>query len=162
MPARIIGIGQAIAGDDAAGIAAIGAIREMGAPPATDLAEVIEPTALVPMLTDGADPVVLIDAVVGRGRPGTIVRVNPGKNAGRGARLLSTHGLGVLDAIELARILHPESAAKHIVVLGITISRTNRKGETLSPAVLKAVRTAAVEAIALARNPAQKRRTRRS
>lgn len=161
MRARIIGIGQPMAGDDAAGIAAIAAIRAMGAPPQTELAEIVEPTALVSLLSDGADLVIAIDAAVDAGRSGRIVTIPPGKPNQRRGRLLSTHGLGVLDAIELAHMLHPDSIAKRIAVIGITISRKNRRGENLSPAVARAVRKAAAHAIALVRAHARKPATRR-
>lgn len=161
MAARIIGIGQPMAGDDGAGIAAIAAIRQIGPPPATELAEVIEPTAIVPLLSDGADPVILIDAALHSGPAGTIVDLVPGKPARRRGRLLSTHGIGVLDAIELARMLHPQSIAKRIVVIGITISRDHRRGENLSPAVAKAVGEAAAHAIALVQKPPRKTPFRR-
>lgn len=155
MPARIIGIGQPMAGDDAAGLAAIRMLRERGVPQGIDLTEVAEPSALVPMLIDGADPVILIDAVVDAGSPGRILRIVPGKAKLARARLLSTHGLGVLEAVKLARTLHPDSIAPRIAIIGITISRPTCYSESLSPAVARAARRAAAQALRLARSPAR-------
>lgn len=150
MAARIIGVGQAMAGDDGVGIAVARRIRQMRPPAAIEVVEVAEPSALLPLLTDSASLVVLIDALVDGGTPGRILRLGSGAGARRG-HLLSSHGVGVLEAIELARSLDPENLAQRIEIIGVTIARPARYGEELSPGVARAVERAAAEAIKLAR-----------
>ncbi len=147
--ARIIGIGQAAAGDDGAGIAMVRRLQELGVPGGIELLEAAEPSALIPWLLEGAETVVLVDAVVGGGPFGQVIFLEPGEHPPAKGRLLSTHGLGVMEAIELARTIGPQ-AARRIVVVGITIGQPTRYGEGLSPAVADAVGRAAGEALRIA------------
>jgi hydrogenase maturation protease len=147
LAARVIGIGQAMAGDDGAGVAAARRVRELSA--AIEIVEVAEPSALIPLLRDGADPVVLIDAVVDTGVPGRVLHLEPGMQSRR-AKLLSSHGVGVMDAIELARILDPPRVAPRIEIIGITIARASRHGDALSAPMAAAIEPAARAAVRLA------------
>jgi hydrogenase maturation protease len=149
MAARIIGIGQAVAGDDGVGIAVIRKLRETGVPADIEMIEAAEPSAMIPYLIDGADPIILVDAVVGAGAPGRLLHLEPGASQLRKGKMLSTHGVGVIEAIELAGQLG--AANSRIVILGITIDRPARYGEALSPAVAAAVARAADEALRIAR-----------
>jgi hydrogenase maturation protease len=145
---RIIGVGQEWAGDDGVGIAVIRKLREAGAP--IDLVEVVEPTQLIGLLTDGADPVVLVDAVLDEKSAGRVLVFDAGAREPLSERLLSTHGLGVIQAIELARITQPAKVAHRILIVGITIRDAQRRGSGLSEAVAAAVPRAAHEAMKLA------------
>jgi len=152
--ARIIGIGQSIAGDDGAGIAVARRLRAMDLPDDLNVIEMAEPSEIIPFLIDGASPVILVDAVVGGSRPGRVIRLEAGTPELQKANLLSTHGVGMFDAIELARTIAPDPSAFRVVVIGITIKRPRRYGEGLSPAVAAAVERAAEEALQIARGEA--------
>jgi hydrogenase maturation protease len=120
LAARVIGIGQTAAGDDGVGIAVVQHLRAQGRVAGAELMEVAEPSALVPAL-EGADPVILVDAVLG-GTPGDVVELTPESLAGSGIQPLSTHGLGVAQAIELARTLAPRTLARCIWIVGVCIA----------------------------------------
>ena len=126
MAARIIGVGQQWAGDDGVGLAVIRKLRERGS--GIDLVELDEPSRLIDLLIDGADPVVLVDALLDGGPAGRVVQIDSRRDPLCG-HLLSTHGVGVMDAIELARITHPDRVASHIHIVGITIQETSRRGK---------------------------------
>ncbi|MGO9063004.1 MAG: hydrogenase maturation protease [Candidatus Binataceae bacterium] len=148
MAARIVGMGQAWAGDDGVGIAVIARLKQAAVP--VDLVEAAEPAQLITLLTDGADPVVLVDAIIDDGPAGRVLLVDaqtPDQNA---SHLLSTHGLGVMEAIELAHIAHPDRVARRIFIVGITIQSATRGDEGLSGAVEGAVPLAAARALELA------------
>ena len=195
MAARIIGIGQATAGDDGVGIAVARRLREINLPDGIDVIEIAEPSALIDSALFGADPIILIDAIVGGGEPGRIVQFDaadalaPGgslkelssepsparhgacqksaraaprtlsrNQAGEGfpqplagGTLLTTHGVGVLEAVKLARELSPEMVARRVHIVGVSIERPKRYGEGLSPEVVAAVEPAAEAALRLAR-----------
>ena len=148
LAARIIGVGQAWAGDDGVGIAVIARLKHSAAP--IDLVEAAEPTQLITLLTDGADPVVLVDAIIDDGPAGRVLLMDAQTPDRNSERLLSTHGLGVMEAIELARIAHPERIARRIFIVGITIQSALRGGGGLSGAVESAVPLAAARALELA------------
>lgn len=144
---RIVGVGQPMAGDDGVGIHVAREVAGRGLP-GIDVSEVAEPSALVPLL-EGAGRVVVVDAFLMEGAaPGEVRRLDPDELA-RGARSLSSHGLGVAQAIALARALSPDAALADVV--GIAIAPVRRLGPGLSERVAAAVAPAAELAIALAR-----------
>jgi hydrogenase maturation protease len=149
LAARIIGIGQPMAGDDGVGIAVADFIGSRTDCADIEVVRIAEPSRLVSMLTDGADPVILIDAVLDAGKVGRVVVLDP---QGRPkAKLLSTHGVGVREAIALARTLEPQQVASRIAIVGVTIGRVRRSGEKLSDEIAAAVPKAAEQALKLAR-----------
>ncbi|MFC4783916.1 hydrogenase maturation protease [Nocardioides sp. MAHUQ-72] len=105
MSPLVVGIGNASCGDD--GVGPLVADRVAGLRLAG--VEVVvhdEPLALVELL-GGHEDVVVVDAARSPGgEPGElhVVRVGSAPVAGR-SRVSSSHGLGVVDAVELARAL---------------------------------------------------------
>ncbi len=147
MAARIIGIGQEWAGDDGVGIAVIRKLRELETQ--SDLVELDEPARLIDLLSDGADPVVLVDALLDNGPAGRVLLIDSHRRDPRSQHLLSTHGLGVMEAIELARILHPDRVARRIFIVAVSVQETSRRGSGLSAAVDAAIPHAAAQALKL-------------
>lgn len=119
----MVGVGSLGAGDDAAGILAVRAARAELERLGVEVLEVGAGAHLLDAL-QGADAVVVVDAVRAPGlEPGEIVRVEAGP-AGLPLELgasLSSHGLGVAEAIALARAV---ADRPRIVVLGIGIAGT--------------------------------------
>lgn len=150
MAARIIGVGQEWAGDDGVGIAVVRRLREAGSE--FDLIELDEPARLIDLLTDGADPVVLIDALLDDGPPGRVLLIDEPQRDPLAGHLLSTHGVSVTDAVELARIAHPDRVARKIFILAITVQQVSRRGNGLSAEVQASVARAATQALRLARS----------
>ena len=150
MGARVIGIGQPAAGDDGVGIAVLRHLRGGGGRDGAELVEAAEPSALIPWL-QGADPIVLVDAVLGGGEPGDVLRLTPESLAGSGVQPLSTHGMGVAQAVDLARTLEPDRVAHQIWIVGVCIERPRRFSHALSTAVGRAVPRAAAEVVTLLR-----------
>lgn len=116
---RIIGIGNLFRGDDAVGLLAARRLRER-----LDLSvEVVEAEgdglALLDLM-EGADQVLMIDAVKSGGHPGTTVRLDLSKES-RWGRLVpcSTHAIGIGEAIDLARTLG--RLPKRVMLYGIEI-----------------------------------------
>ncbi|WP_437594818.1 hydrogenase maturation protease [Sorangium sp. So ce1000] len=119
MTTRIIGLGQRAAGDDAAGLAVIEALRRQGLPGDAEVVEARDTTALVTLLQTPAT-VVVVDAVLAS-PPGEVLELSPSDLAA-GARVpVSTHGLGVGQAIELARITAPNRLSPDIHIVGVSI-----------------------------------------
>ena len=137
---RVIGCGNLHAGDDAAGILAVAEAREvLEAIPGVEV--IREASALqVVHLLQGVGAAVVVDAVRSGadGRPaGTIVRVEAGP-AGLPAEFrstLSSHGLGIAEAVGLAAALW---VAPRVVVLGVE-AESAAVGAPLSAAVRAAL-----------------------
>ncbi len=144
--ARVIGLGQDFAGDDAIGLVVARQLQRSAAQVETITAK--DATELVDLL---ATPVrvVLVDGVVGAGTPGRVFELDPAA-LDHGSAAVSSHALGVAQAVELARALHGASMTPEVRFVGVAIARPTRSGEGLSPAVRSAVERAARLALALA------------
>jgi hydrogenase maturation protease len=138
--ARIIGLGQPYAGDDGVGAAVIEHLRGRCH---LELHTAHSPTELIDLLVHEA-PVVVIDALVGRD-PGEVQEVELAEVAGSSG--FSSHGLGLREAVDLARVILPVTSQLHVVA--VTISPPARHQRGLSPAVAAAVPHAAALALAL-------------
>lgn len=100
----LIGVGNLYRGDDGAGIAVVRRLKKTGLDGVAVIEQDGEPAALIETLKR-ADNAVVIDAAAGPD-PGTIHRFDAAAGElPRGIFGWSTHGMGVADAIELARAL---------------------------------------------------------
>jgi hydrogenase maturation protease len=113
----VIGVGNAYRGDDGAGLAVVERLHGR-VPDGVEVVEMEqEPTRLIDAW-DGADSVVVIDAVASGGEPGELHRYDASADP-LPARVFrsSTHAFGVGDAIEIARVLG--TLPGHVLVYGI-------------------------------------------
>ncbi|OYW37426.1 MAG: hypothetical protein B7Z35_09980 [Hydrogenophilales bacterium 12-61-10] len=134
-PVRILGIGSP-SGDDQAGWLVVDALAALGVQARSDVVidKLDRPGVQLLALLKNADWVILVDAMQGDGRPGQVQRFDrkdwPAYREG-----LSSHGLGVIDALLLARELGQLPA--RLDVYGITIGSAN-PGESVHDAVMAA------------------------
>ncbi len=141
-PLLVIGVGREGLGDDAAGLEVARLLRARGAPGL--LAR--EADGQAAELLDswrGFERVVLIDAARSGRRPGSVMRYDAAREPlpatlERG----STHGLGVAEAVELARALG--QAPRELRVIAIE-GRVFGPGAALSPEVRDAAARVADE-----------------
>ena len=149
--ARIIGLGQAAAGDDGVGLAVIDLLRADALPDGVELFVAADPSSLMPLLETSA-LVVVVDAVLARRggpTPGDVLVLAPEDLALRGLRPVSTHGLGVAESIALARALAPDGASKDVRVVAIGIARPTVHQHGLSARIAAAVPHAAARVLAI-------------
>ena len=130
-PTAIVGVGQRFAGDDGVGREVIQRLLADGIP----AKGVDDGAGLLNVLLAGASRVLVIDAVVGGGIPGTL-HVLGRADLEEGPRPVSSHGITVLDAIKLAALTHP---GLEVTLLGIAIDPPSSLGEGLSPMVSASV-----------------------
>jgi len=129
----IIGLGTDTGGDDAAGLLVARRLRELGVEAQDYSGEVL---GLLD-LWEGADSVILIDAMRS-GRPAGTVCVFDPRQAPFGSEAfpVSTHGLGLFDALALAEELG--RLPRRVVIYGIE-GRNFAPCDEISPEVLAAV-----------------------
>lgn len=143
---RIIGCGNFDRGDDAAGLLVARRLRELGVASTSCSGESL---ALMDGW-DGADSVILVDAVVSGRQPGTVSIWDPlASPVPRECFVGSTHAFGVAEAIELARVL--DRLPPQLTLYGIEGAHFEQ-GAPPSPEVLDAIERVAQE-IALCTNP---------
>lgn len=140
---RIIGIGSPF-GDDAAGLEAARLLAQ-DPPPNCEVIAADRPGTDLLELIAGADAVILIDAVRSKAPAGALHELGFDELEGSAAGFVSSHGLGVAAAIQLARRLG--RAPERGTVLGIEIdSAPARRLAALTPAVRRAAGRAAERA----------------
>ena len=139
---RVIGCGNPDVGDDAVAFVALRQARAaLEAIPGVEVVGAATPLALVHLL-EGVDAAVVVDAVrtpLGGRAPGELVRVEAGAE-GLPVEVrssLSSHGLGLAEAIGLAAAL---GERPRIVLLGVEAADAIA-GHGLSPAVRAALPT---------------------
>jgi hydrogenase maturation protease len=142
--AVIVGIGQLAGGDDGVGLAVARALAARG----FETRESADASIVLALLA-AERRVVLVDAVVGGGAPGAVVRLTA-EALGSGPQPLSSHGLGVAEALELASTLYGVAIAERVEIVGVAIERPAGSTFGLSPAVAAAVEPAAALAASLA------------
>jgi hydrogenase maturation protease len=147
MRARVIALGQAAAGDDGVALVILERLRERGVPESVELVHATDDLALVPLLEPPV-PVVIVDAVL-HSPYGQVLELTPQELAHHALRPISTHGVGVCQAIELARALAPERSLPRIRIVAVTISRPRHYAQRLSRAVAAAVPVAVERVLAL-------------
>jgi hydrogenase maturation protease len=127
----VIGVGNRYRGDDAVGIEVARRVLEL-APEIPVQLEEAEPVDLMDRW-EGAERVVVVDAVVSDCAPGTVHRFEPVRIP-LPAQLFrySTHSFSVAEAVELARTL--DRLPAELVLYGIEGERF-APGAELSPAV---------------------------
>lgn len=141
---RIIGVGNPLMGDDGIGIAAAELLDALPLPAGVEVIDGGTGGLTLLDLMDGAEKVVLIDAVETGGAPGSMVRFSPSEVAMEGGGPgLSLHEAGLEEVLALGRemdLLPPQ-----IVIYGIEPASVERR-LGLSPEVADAL-DSLVEAI---------------
>jgi len=146
----VIGIGHPDRGDDAAGLLAAARLEAGGSIP-LDVRQCTGDLASLLDIWDGVDGVVLIDAAVGCGAPGTVHVRDLREASAPPGRSTSNHGFGLAEAVALAEALGTLPKAIRLVAIeGASFAI----GTAPSPAVIAAIPAAAaaarVEALRLA------------
>ena len=101
----VIGIGNPLRGDDAAGVAVAERLRPR-VPVGVEVIACSEEPSRLMEAWDGADSVVLVDTVSSGDQPGTLHRFDAGEESVPARTFRSsTHAIGIADTIELARAL---------------------------------------------------------
>jgi hydrogenase maturation protease len=138
-PVRIIGIGNDHRRDDAAGLEVVRRLKEQGVQPSSLGEHAGESMALLDAWS-GAAAVILVDAAASGAPPGTLHRLEAGREP-LPARFFrgSTHAFSLADAVELGRALG--RLPPRVIFYGIE-GREFGAGTGLSPEAARATRQA--------------------
>lgn len=148
----IVCIGNDLVGDDAVGYAIHKVLVDMSLPDGAklkflglggmDIIEVIE----------GEDRLIVVDAVQLGKEVGHVHVLNWDQLPYMEPRPVSGHGIGIREAIEVAKRLYPERVPGSIFLVGVEGACFNKVGEPLTPEVGDAVSQAVERIIELAEN----------
>jgi hydrogenase maturation protease len=132
----LIGIGQELRGDDAAGIEIVRAWQQAYPDTAKQMRVELSPLpglGLLDLLED-AQAAILVDAIQSGAEPGTVHTVGLENVEAFAAGSGSAHGFGVAETLALAKKISPASLPEQIILLGIEIQHMDL-GQPLSSAV---------------------------
>jgi hydrogenase maturation protease len=129
----IIGCGNPNRGDDGAGVMVAERLRERGVNAEICTGEALE----LIEAWNGADDVVVVDAVVTGAPAGKVWLWDGGAVTTQGTISISTHGFGVAEAMRLARII--DRLPKRLRIFGIE-ARQFDFGSEMSPEVMCGVK----------------------
>lgn len=121
MTTVVIGVGNRDMGDDAIGPAIADALAAETATFTSDVRAIVQEgdLSLLPLTWEPDERVVIVDAVVGSSPAWNLTEIDPDELVG--APVVSTHGLGVSEALALAARLDRMPA--HLRVLGVGVER---------------------------------------
>ena len=135
--AVVIGVGNPLRGDDAVGPLAAAELRKRAPGHVTVLDSDGDALAMLDAW-EGADTVVLVDAVRTGAPAGTVLRWELGQDpVALPERVVSSHGIGIAETLEMARAL--DRLPERLVVWGVEAAHF-RHGARTSPGVVEAVR----------------------
>lgn len=145
----MIGVGQALRGDDAAGLEAVRRWQEMYPVTANQPGVQVELCELPGLgLLDslaGVEAAILVDAILADRPTGSLLCVQPDALDSFESGALSAHGWGISETLQLGRRLDPSLMNYRIILVGIVAGQLT-PGGGLS-AELQAGLSAAVEMI---------------
>lgn len=139
---KIIGIGQSLRGDDAAGLEAVRLWQDTYQARLVRTGVQVELTELPGIsllsLLEGVQVAILVDAVHSQAVPGTIHVLDENQLEAFGGGSGSAHGWGVAESLSLGRQLMLSSLPKKLVLIGIEASQLDLV-ESLSPEIKSAL-----------------------
>jgi len=140
----ILGIGQSLRRDDAAGLEVV---RLWQAQHPDSAAQVLVELSELPGLAlldllEGMDVAILVDAVQSSASVGTVIRLGPDELASFTPDARSAHGWGVAETLQMGRSLVPSLVKCRVALIGI-VGRNFNAGAGLSHEVRAALEAAA-------------------
>jgi len=154
----VLGVGNILMQDDGIGVRAVRALVEAyDLPPSVRVIEGgVAGLRCIPEF-EGAAHLLIIDAVSGKGPPGSIYRLTPEDLAVHQGPFFSAHEVGIVEMISIARML---GKLPSVWILGIQPQEVREAGPDLTPALRdmlpRVAEAAAGELEALGAKPVRK------
>jgi hydrogenase maturation protease len=144
MNVLVLGIGQSLRGDDAAGLETVQLWQAQHPDTATQVqVELFELPGLDMLeFLEGMDAAILVDAVQSSGSVGSVICLGPDELSSFTPETGSAHGWGVAESLILGRSLYPSLVKCRITLIGI-VGKDFSMGSGLSLGVRAAMEKAA-------------------
>jgi hydrogenase maturation protease len=137
---RVIALGHPYAGDDSVGLEVVAALKAQGVPSHVEVTETGDATNLLHLI-QGVPRVVIVDAVLGSGPEGEVLLLTPDQAEDRPIAPVSSHGLGVMETLRMAKALSlsTQAGGHQILLMGIVIREARKFTAELSRPVAAAI-----------------------
>lgn len=113
----VLGIGNPLCRDDGIGIRLIDELRSRGVPEGVEVIDGGTSPDLLSLINANLDVLIIIDALRGKGKPGTVYRLEIRESNISDDSFSSLHGMGVLDGLKLMKKLGIQPAK--VVIIGV-------------------------------------------
>ena len=141
-PVIVVGIGQSLRGDDAAGLEAVhrwqrSYPRTAGDPRVRIVVSELPGLSLLDMIA-GSQAAVLVDAICGDAPAGTVRVLTADDPAAFAEGSASAHGWGVAETLALGYTILAEAMPPHVTLIGVEVGQVDL-GQGLSVSVEQAM-----------------------
>lgn len=151
--ALVVCIGNPMVSDDSVGPAIYEELKKKPLPPGVRLELVAVGGLRLLDLVDGEDLLVVVDAVCTGAPAGTVLVRDWGEIAGAVGLPVTSHDVGLREAVEVGRLLQPESMPGRIVLVGIEGECFDRCDLPMTTRVSAAIGEALAEVAGLLGSP---------
>jgi hydrogenase maturation protease len=129
----IIGVGNLLLGDEGVGVHIVEKLMEMSLPPGVEVVDGGTGGISLLNLMEGADKVIIVDAVLGGGAPGEIYVVGKDRLMNGKIKFFSLHELDLLSALRIGNELG--KLPPELVLVGVEPRNYGEFNMELSPEV---------------------------
>ncbi len=133
MKTLVAGVGSTIRGDDGLGVEAVRRLRDRIEDDQVDFVELGTAGVALLDLVDGYERLILIDAILTGGQPGTVVELE-GEEVATSAHLGAGHEADLPTVLDLGRKLS-KIMPREVVVIAVEAADLDSFSETLTPEV---------------------------
>ncbi|MBS7250348.1 MAG: hydrogenase maturation protease [Candidatus Freyarchaeota archaeon] len=133
----IIGVGNLLLGDEGVGVHVVEDLMEMSLPSGVEVVDGGTGGISILNLMEGADKVIIVDAVLGGGAPGEIYVMGMGRLMDGRIKFFSLHELDLLSALRIGKELG--KLPPELVLVGVEPKNYEEFSTELSPEVRAAV-----------------------
>ena len=119
----IVGIGNILLGDEGIGVHVVSALRSKDLPSNVEVIDGGTATLDLLPIINGVSKLIVVDAVKGKGEPGSIYRFTPDDIKTEKKTATSLHQIGLLDVLEMAAKIGEKP--KSTVIIGIEPQNTD-------------------------------------
>jgi hydrogenase maturation protease len=135
----VLGIGNSLRSDDGVGVSVIEALRKENLKDTTEVREGISGLDILSAMI-GFDKVIIVDAILSGGEPGTIYKLSLNDLDNRKTlHAFSSHDVDFLAMLEYGKDLFPEKISEDIIIIAIEAKDITTISEKCTPKVEKAI-----------------------
>jgi hydrogenase maturation protease len=135
---KILGCGNALVGDDGFGIRVIEKLREIKLPENVEIIEAGVGGLAILSWIEGADKVIIIDAVQTGNEPaGTVYRFTDKEMPPSDMFMLSLHDLNLVDTLNIGKLV--QKMPSEIIIYGVEVIRVAEFTKDMTPEVEAAI-----------------------
>nr|MDO8077135.1 hydrogenase maturation protease [Candidatus Freyarchaeota archaeon] len=133
----VIGVGNLLLGDEGVGVRVVEELTEMDLPPHVEVVDGGTGGIVLLNLMEGADRVILVDAVLGGGSPGEIYVLSLDRLMGGRVKFFSLHEMDLLSVLRIGKELG--KLPPELVLIGVEPKNYQEYTMELSPEVRAAI-----------------------